>query len=559
MDRNYVLGLDFGTESARALLVAVDTGEEISSAVAEYPDGVIDATLPGTGEKLPPDWALQNPADYLSTMEATVAKVLADSGVTGEDIIGVGVDFTACTVMPVDANNTPLCLKSEWKANKNAWTKLWKHHGAAAQAGKITKAARVHAPDLLARYGGTISSEWLFPKVLQVLEEAPEVYEAADRFIEAADWVVLLLTGEEKRNACCAGYKAMWDENGYPSKALLKAVNPRLENIVEEKLHAQVYPMGARAGSLTSEWAQKLGLKPGTAVATAAIDAHMGVPGTGVSKPGQMVMILGTSFCHMVCGTEKHYIEGVAGVVKDGILPGYFGYEAGQAAGGDIFGWFVKNCVPQTVIDAAQEGDSIHDYLSQHAGRLKVGESGLVCLDWWNGNRSVLVNPELSGLMVGMTLSTTAVDMYRAILESTAFGTCKIIQTLEAGGVPIEELYACGGLPNHNPLFMQILSDVTGREIKIADSEQTVALGAAMWGAVAAGSSAGGYDNIDQAVQKMARVKEQSYTPNRHNHEAYQKLYTIYERLHDLFGRGGETCMKQLKEIKREAGKLHQA
>lgn len=553
MARKYVIGLDYGTESGRALLVAVDNGEEVATAVEPYTDGVIDDTLPGTGEKLPPDWALQNPRDYLHVLETVIPKVLRESGVNGDDVIGIGTDFTACTMLPIDANGTPLCMKPEFEKNPHAWVKLWKHHGAQPEADRINELAEKRGEGFLARYGGKISSEWFFPKALQILDEAPEVYQAADKLIEAGDWLVLQLCGEEKRNACAAGYKAIWDE-GYLSPDFFKALDPRFENVVRDKMSEDIYPAGVRAGGLLPEMASKLGLKAGTAVATGGIDAHVAVPATAVTDAGKMVMIMGTSLCHMVCGTEKKVVEGMCGVVKDGILPGFYGFEAGQTAVGDIFAWFVNNCVPASVAEAAaQAGTDLHGYLANEAQKLKPGESGVLCLDWWNGNRSILVNADLSGLMIGMTLGTTPAEMYRAVLECTAFGTYTIIRQLESGGVPISELYACGGLPGKNPLLMQIFADVTNREIKISASDQTVALGSAMWGAIAAGSAGGGYDDVTQAATKMARLRDTVYRPNAEAHAAYEKLYAIYLRLHDIFGRGGDTAMKDLKTLKASA------
>ena len=550
MARKYVIGLDFGTESGRALLVAVDNGEEVATAVQPYPDGVIDVALPGSGRRLEPDWALQNPADYLTVVERTIPEVLEESGVSGEDVIGIGTDFTACTMLPIDEAGTPLCMRPEFADNPHAWVKLWKHHAAQPEADRVNAVAAELGETFLARYGGKISSEWFFPKALQILDEAPDVYEAADRLIEASDWIVLQLCGQERRNACVAGYKAIWDE-GYPSTDFFKALDPRFEHVVADKMSEEIYPAGVKAGGLLPEIARRIGLKPGTAVATGGVDAHVAVPAATVIDDGKMVMIMGTSVCHMVCGKEKKVIEGMCGVVKDGILPDYYGFEAGQTAVGDIYAWFVDECVPGSVVDkAAAQGMDVHGYLSAEASTLEVGESGLLALDWWNGNRSVLVDADLTGLMVGMTLTTTPAEMYRAILESTAFGTYKIIRQLEEGGVPITELYACGGLPAKNPMLMQIFADVTNREIKVSASDQTVALGSAMWGAVAAGADAGGYDDISRAAANMARLREQSFAPNVENHAMYQKLFAEYERLHDLFGRGGDNVMKNLKEIK---------
>lgn len=551
LSRKYVIGLDYGTESGRALLVAVDNGEEIACAVKPFGDGVIDDVLPGTGEKLPPDWALQNPADYIDVLETVIPAVLAEAGVSGDDVIGIGTDFTACTVIPVDKASEPLCMQVAWKENKHAWVKLWKHHGAQAQADRVTALAEERGEEWLARYGGKVSSEWLFPKALEVLEEAPDVYDATDRFIEAGDWLALYLTGVEKRNACAAGYKALWDE-AYPTPDFLGALNPKFANIVEEKLGNDIVAAGTPVGGLKADIAKKLGLKEGTVVAAGGIDAHVGVPGSQATKPGQMVLIMGTSLCHMVCHTEKLSIPGLAGVVKDGILPGYFGYEAGQAAVGDIFAWFIDNCVPAAIHEqASAKGTDIHGLLASQAADLKPGESGVLCLDWWNGNRSVLVDAELSGLMIGMTLSTTPAEMYRAVLESTAFGTYKIIRACEDGGLPVNEIIACGGLPNKNPLLMQIFADVTNRSIRIAESEQTVALGAAIWGAVAAGAEAGGYASVSEAANAMAGLREETYTPNPEAHSVYKTLFAEYEKLHDYFGRGTNDVMRVLKGLKR--------
>lgn len=553
MSRKYVIGLDYGTESGRALLVAADTGEELATAVMNYGDGVIDQTLPGSGAKLPPDWALQNPRDYLCVLEAVVPQVIKEAGVLPKDIIGIGVDFTACTLIPIDKDGTPLSMNDAWVHAPHAWCKLWKHHGAQAQATRINDLAQERNEAFLARYGGTVNSEWLLPKALQVLEEAPEVYHAADRFIEAGDWIVLQLTGQESRNACAAGYKATWDE-GYPSEEFLGALHPDFTGIVRDKLSENIFPMGAKGGELTDAMAQKLGLRTGIAVAVAGIDAHVAVPASTATEAGRMVIIMGTSFCHMVCGAEKHTLEGISGVVKDGILPGLYGYEAGQAAGGDIYAWFMKHAVAASAQEAARAaGMDTHAWLSQEAGQLAIGESGLIALDWWNGNRSVLVDAELSGLIVGLNLSTTAAELYRCLLESTAFGTYTIIRQFEKGGVPVKDIVACGGLPEKNPLLMQIFADVTGRTIKVAASSQTVALGAAMWGAVAAGADAGGYDDVSDAAKNMARLRDTVYEPDPKRHEAYQALYQEYLTLHDYFGRGGNDVMKRLRAMRHRA------
>jgi len=548
----YSLGIDFGTLSGRTVLVDVSDGREIASAVYEYENGVIDDRLPGTNEKLPPDWALQDPADYLRVLEITIPAVLKKAAVSPDDVIGIGIDFTACTMMPIDKNGEPLCFDPKWRHNPHSWVKLWKHHAAQPEANRINEVARERGEKWLERYGGKISSEWFFPKTLQILNESPGIYEAADKLIEAADWIILQLTGCERRNACTAGYKAIWSKReGFPSKEYFKALHPRLENVVDEKMSRDIYPIGAKAGGLTPEMAAKVGLKPGTAVAVANVDAHVAVPAATVTEPGKMVMIMGTSTCHMVLGREPKIVEGMCGYVEDGIIPGFFGFEAGQSCVGDHFAWFVENCVPASYEnEAARRGISVHELLSEKASALKPGQSGLVALDWWNGNRSVLVDADLTGVMVGMTLATKPEEIYRALIEATAYGTNIIIDAFQSSGVEVNELYACGGLPERNPMLMQIYADVTGREMKIAASPQAPALGSAMFGAVAAGLAAGGYDSIFEAAEKMARVKDEMYRPIPENHEAYKKLFAEYKLLHDYFGRGANDVMKRLKAMK---------
>jgi L-ribulokinase len=552
MAEKYVVGIDFGTESGRAVLVRVSDGEEVASYVHPYADGVIDDVLPGTGKKLDPDWALQNPADYIETLRQAVPALLRQSGVAAQDVIGIGIDFTACTMMPIDERGTPLCLKEEFQAEPHAWVKLWKHHAAQPEADWINEVARRRGEEFLARYGGKISSEWFFPKCLQILNEAPHIYERAHKFIEAADWIVLLLTGQEKRNACTAGYKAIWSKRtGFPSEEYFAAVHPRMRNIVDEKMSRDIYPLGARAGELTSYAAELTGLCQGTAVAVGNVDAHVSVPAATVVEPHRMVMIMGTSTCHMVCDTEFHIVEGMCGVVEDGILPGYFGYEAGQSCVGDHFAWFVENCVPEAYAsEARSKGLNLHQLLEQKAAALRPGESGLLALDWWNGNRSILVDVDLTGMLLGATLATKPEEIYRALIEATAFGTRLIIETFEKSGVRIDDIVTCGGLPNRNKLLMQIYADVLGRELKVAASEQAAALGSAMHGAVAAGKAAGGYATIQEAAAHMAYLQAVRYRPDPRAHAIYNELYAEYVRLHDYFGRGANDAMKRLKALK---------
>ncbi len=553
-EMKYAIGVDFGTESGRAALVDVANGNIVATSVHPYANGVIDEVLPGTEIQLPPDWALQDPNDYLEVFKKTIPAVLKASGIDPADVIGIGVDFTACTVLPTKADGTPLCFLSEWRANPHAWIKLWKHHAAQPEANKLNAVAREMGEAWLDRYGGKISSEWFFPKVWQTLDEAPEIYEAADRFIEAADWVIWQLTGVETRNNCTAGYKGIWSKKeGFPPKTFLKALDPRLENVVEEKMSNDVKYLGERAGGLTAEAASWTGLRPGTAVAVANVDAHVSVPAATVTEPGRMVIIMGTSNCHMVLGEEEHVVPGMCGYVEDGIIAGYFGYEAGQSCVGDHFAWFVDNCVPGPYERAAAEKRlTAHEYLEMLATRQKPGEHGLLALDWWNGNRSVLVDVDLTGLLIGQTLATKPEDIYRALIEATAYGTRLIIETFQDNGVPVHEIVATGGLPDRNKLLMQIYADVTGREVKVAASPQTPALGSAMFGALAAGKAAGGYDTIQEASACMARLREETYVPVPENTAVYDKLFAEYVTLHDYFGRGANDVMKRLKALKAE-------
>jgi len=549
----FALGIDFGTESARAILVGVADGQEVATAVYEYAGGVITDRLPDTGTALPAhDWALQDPDDYLRALDATVPACLKEAGVRPEQVIGIGTDFTACTMLPTKADGTPLCTLPEFRAEPNAWVKLWKHHAAQPEADRINATARRLGEPWLERYGGKISSEWFFPKALQILDESPEVYHAADRLIEAADWIVWQLCGHETRNLCTAGYKAIWSKrDGFPRREFFQALHPEFAGVVDEKMTRDVLPLGCRAGGLTDAMAQRLGLVPGTAVAVGNVDAHVAVPACTVTGPGRMVMIMGTSICHMVCGHQEKHVPGQCGVVEDGILPGLFGFEAGQSAVGDIFAWFVRTCVPAAYeAEATARGLSVHDLLTEKAAAYRPGQTGLLALDWWNGNRSVLVDADLTGLILGMHLGTKPEEMYRALIEATAFGTYTIIRTFEEYGVAVDEIVCCGGLPERNDLLMQIYCDVTNRPFTLARSPQTCALGSAMHGAVAAGKEAGGYESIDQAAAAMAGVRDKTYTPHADAHAVYEQLYAEYRALHDYFGRGASHVMKRLKALK---------
>ncbi len=526
------LGLDFGTASVRALVVETRTGRERGSAVADYLHGVIDATLPNSTVRLPPDWALQHPGDYVEAVERAVPRALQEGCIDGRDIVGIGVDFTSCTILPVDAALTPLCLKPRWAARPHAWVKLWKHHASQPQADRINALAAQRGEAFLADYGGRTSSEWLYAKALQVLDEDPEVFDAAFGFVEAGDWVVHALTGTLVRNACGAGYKAFWSaERGFPSRDFLAALDPRFAALAD-KLPGAITPPGRKVGVLTEAAGRRLGLAPATAVAAAIIDAHSAVPAATVVTPGRLVMVLGTSTCHMLLADRHAAVQGIGGVVKDGIVEGSYGYEAGQPAVGDLFAWFARLTRGESM-----NLDERFTALESEAARVPPGARGLLGLDWWNGNRSVLVDASLSGLILGLTLSTSAAEIYRALIEATAFSTRRILQAFEAEKIPVAELIAVGGLARKSPLLLQIYADVTRRPIAVVASTHASALGAAMLGAVAAGASAGGQTSLVEAAADMARLEGSPVAPDPAAAAVYDEIYADWLALHDYFGR----------------------
>jgi L-ribulokinase len=552
---NCALGLDFGTESVRALVVDVASGSELGTSVVPYAHGVIESILPGGTEPLPHDWALQDPGDYWSAIETAVPAALRLAEVSPEAVVGIGVDFTSCTMLPTTADGTPLCQEERWRGEPHAWVKLWKHHAAQPEAERINEVAAARGERFLARCGGKTSSEWLHAKAWQILDEAPAVYAAADRIIEAGDWIVWQLTGQERRSACQAGYKALWSaEDGYPDAGFLAALDPRLTGL-NEKLGGDVQPVGARAGLLTVAAAARLGLRAGIPVGVAIIDAHSAVPAAGVAGPGTVVLILGTSACHLVLGAQGKSFPGIAGVVRDGILPGYYGFEAGQPATGDTFAWLTRAAAPAAYTqEAERRGVSLFTVLDERAANLKPGETGLLALDWWNGNRSVLMDADLSGVLLGLTLETRAEQVYRALIEGSAFGTRAILENFAANGVPVDQLYACGGLAEKNDLLMQVYADVTGRPIRLVASPQACALGAAILGAAAAGSTGGGYDDLSTAARCMGGVKEVRFDPDPAHHRRYSEIYQEWLRLHDYLGRGENPVLKRLRAWRRYEG-----
>jgi L-ribulokinase len=541
-----VVGVDFGTLSARAVVVDTTDGTELGSAVHEFRHGVMDHALAATGEELPPQWALQDPADYIEALQTAVPAAVRAAGIPPGEVVGIATDFTASSPMPVLADGTPLCQAAGFEDRPHAYVKLWKHHAAQRQADRVNTLAQERGEPWLARYGGRISAEWEFAKALQVLDEDPEAYERMDRWIEAADWIVWQLCGRETRSICTAGYKAIHQDGAYPSEDYLRALDERFAGFVAGKIAGPLEPLGARAGDLTADAARWTGLPAGIAVAVGNVDAHVTAPAARAIDPGQMLMIMGTSTCHVMNAAELAEVPGMCGVVRDGIVPGLFGYEAGQSGVGDIFGWLVDHAVPPRYHEEARSrGLDLHAYLSELAGEQQVGAHGLVALDWSNGNRSVLVDHELSGLVVGLTLDTRAEDIYRALIEATAFGTRVILDAFASAGVPVRELFAGGGLIK-NPVIMQIYADVTRMPLHVIGSDQGPALGAAMHAAVAAGV----YTDIHAAAAVMGKVRRDAYLPDEARADAYDVLYDHYVRLHDHFGRGGDDVMHRLRDVR---------
>ncbi|MGE5132216.1 MAG: ribulokinase [Gemmatimonadota bacterium] len=541
-----VVGVDFGTLSGRALVVRVSDGAELGTATREYRHGVMDSRLAATGEPLPPDWALQDPEDYRDVLREAVPAAVADAGVDPENVIGIGTDFTASTPLPVTGDGTPLCQLPGLAGRPHAYVKLWKHHAAQPQADRINDLARERGEPWLARYGGKISSEWQYAKALQVLAEDPEIYQRADRWIEAADWIIWQLCGAETRNACTAGYKGIWQDGRYPSSEFLGALHPAFASFATGKLEHPISPLGGRAGALTPQAAAWTGLPAGIAVAVGNVDAHVTPPAANAIAPGQLTAIMGTSTCHVMNGETLAEVPGMCGVVDGGITRGRWGYEAGQTGVGDIFAWFADHAVPPAyAAEAERRGVSVHDLLSADAAAQHPGAHGLIALDWLNGNRSVLVDHHLSGVIAGLTLATRPPDIYRALIEATAFGTRVIIDAFEGAGIAVSELVVAGGLLR-NELIMQIYADVTRRPLSLIGSGQGPALGSAIHAAVAAGA----YPDVPAAAAAMGSMRPAVYTPHPASAEVYDELYAEYVLLHDYFGRGANEVLHRLRALR---------
>ena len=535
----YAIGIDFGTESGRAALVDLSNGDVLATAAVGYPSGVIDETLPSTGERLPPDWALQDPDDWVTVVEQAIPKVLKESGVDKDEVVGLGVDFTSCTVLPITSDGVPLCTLEQWRARRHAWPKLWKHHSAQPVADRLNEVALERGEPFLERYGGRISSEWYFPKLIEVWLEDREIYDECDGFIEATDWIVWWLSGIECRQTATAGFKAMWSpDEGLPPTEYFTAAYPDFDR-PSEKLGDKFVPLGTKAGTLRPEVAKRIGLPESVAVAVGNVDAWVSVPGVGVVDPGCFVVVIGTSICDMIVHPEETRLPGITGVVKDGILPGLYGYEAGQAAVGDMLAWFVENL--------AQDAGA-YAQLEEAAARMEPGETGLVALDWWNGNRTILADADLTGAILGLGLQTTREQIYRALLESIAFGSRRIMDNFEEHGLVLSEIVACGGIAERSPLMMQLLADTSGRLVHVPEVSEIPARGAALFGALAAGV----FDDIGSAIEATRPKKVRTYEPDLTAKKTYDRVYEIYRTLYEMLGRTEVRLLHDLKRIRTE-------
>jgi L-ribulokinase len=534
----YAIGVDFGTESGRALLLDLNSGEEVGTSVVRYPSEVIDRALPVTGELLPDDWALQDPDDWVTVIQTAIPDLVSRASVSPDEVVGIGIDFTSCTVLPVTGEGVPLCTLEQWRSRKHAWAKLWKHHAAQPVADRLNEVAIERGEDFLARYGGRISSEWYFPKLIELWLEDREIYDSCHGFIEAADWIVWWMTGVEKRQSCTAGYKAMWSATeGIPPVAYFEAAYPGFSRPAE-KLGTTFVPLGTPAGTLRPELAGRLGLSPSLTVAVGNVDSFVSVPGAGVEHPGTFVMVVGTSICDMVVHPNEIRLPGITGVVQDGILPGLYGYEAGQAAVGDMLAWFVETVTPERS----------YEELEKAAAGIGPGQTGLVALDWWNGNRTILADADLTGVIAGLTLQSTADEIYRALLESIAFGSRRIMENFEHHGLTLEEIVACGGIAERSPLTMQLIADTSGLEVQVPSTGEIPARGSALFGAVAAGF----FKSIGEAVEATRPKMGRTYKPDPATKPVYDQVYATYHSLYDMLGRSEVDLLHGLKRIRTE-------
>ena len=533
--RAFALGVDFGTESGRALLLDLDSGEELAVSEVAYEHGVIDRELPGTGQQLPPDWALQHSGDWLAVLDSAIPAVLEQAPQARDAVVALGVDFTSCTVLPVNEEGLPMFKQERWRSRRHAWPKLWKHHAAQPIADRLNEVALARGERFLERYGGRISSEWYFPKLIELWLEDRELYDSCHGFIEATDWIVWQLTGSERRQSCTAGYKAMWSpDSGLPSREYFEAAYPGFDT-PGEKLGHEFVPLGTRAGSLTPDAAKAIGVPESVAVAVGNVDSFVSVPGCGVERPGIYVTVVGTSTCDMIVDEREVHLPGITGVLRDGILPGLYGYEAGQTAVGDMLAWFVDTLA-----------DRSYEELEEAASKLRPGETGLLALDWFNGNRSILGDADLTGAIFGLTLQSSEVEIYRALLESIAFGNRRIMENFIEHGLELTEMVACGGIAERSPLIMQLLADSSGFEVHIPGSSEIPSRGSALFGAVAAGV----FEDIASAIEATRPKIARTYKPDPSAKAVYDRVYPIYRTLYETLGRSQVELLHGLKRAR---------
>lgn len=546
---SYSIGIDFGTEEARAMLVDMN-GNCVKDAAFRYPHGVMSEQLPD-GTLLRPGFALQHPQDYIDAIHTMLNRLSQGSPEKMKQVIGIGVDFTQCTMMPVDKMGQPLCFQEKYKSDPYAYAKLWKHHGAQKQAEYMTEVAKDREESFLEYYGNQIYAEGMFPKILETYENQITVYKDADQFIELADWIPFYLTGSQKRSQSIAGCAALWTpENGYPDQKYFEAVASGFEDVAE-KLTLDLVPVGTAVGYLKETFVKEFGFSSSIPVAAGLGDCQAAFVGCGLAEEHILLSVMGTSSCDMLIDKKGVGIPGLYGVSSGSMIPAFYGYEAGQATMGDLFAWFSKNWIPEKYKkEAEQQKISIFDYLNELAKKYEPGQTGLLALDWWNGNRSVLLDTDLSGLILGLDMNTRCEEVYRTLIEALAFGKRRIVEQFQQYGISVDKLYATGGVANKNPFLMQLFSDVIGIPVYISAAENGSCLGSAIYGAAAAGTAAGGYDSLGEAAAKMGGEVNKIYRPQEAYREAYNKLYEEYKILHDYFGIKN-TVMKRLKNSKR--------
>jgi L-ribulokinase len=550
MGHKYSLGLDFGSLSCRAVLFDVENGANVASATIEYPHGIISESNPDSGEKLPPGSAIQMPEDYLFTLKESIKRVLTQTGISNTEIISAAIDFTSCSLIPLDNQFQPMSWNAKFRKSRHSYVKMWKQHTAEKEAIEISAKSGKE----IERYGGRVLSEWAYPKILETLRQEPELYNDTYRFMEAGDWLLYLLTGNECMSYCSAGFKFMWEpETGYPNKAFFRNIDPRLEDVEEKLIPASnILPLNACAGRITKKGSELSGLAEGTPMAPTRIDGHSAAIAVNCSAPGNLLLIMGTSMGMLMNDTKKVTFPGLCGVCFGSIIPELYGYETGLSSCGDIFQWFVDKCLPSCYVEKAkEEGKSVLTYLSELVDEIRPGASGLLALDWWNGNRSILEDGNLSGMMLGLTLDTKPEEMLRSLYEAVGFAANVVIEAYEKNGISISKITAVGGIAEKNKIFLQIIADILGREIIVPHVQEACALGSAIYGTLAAGYFGGGYDSIQEAQTHMSCHEGDHYYPNKDNHKIYQELYKEYETLYYYFGMNNPV-MKKLKFMQME-------